>query len=68
MQTGKYDLILMDIIMPILDGIAACTMIRRTHMTPVIAMTSNIRNADIHSYYSAGALPALRRVYCLPSH
>lgn len=53
-QGQKYDLILMDIIMPVLDGVATCTILRRTEMTPVIAMTSNIRQSDIDMYYSSG--------------
>lgn len=53
-QGLKYDLILMDIIMPVLDGVATCTILRRTELTPIIAMTSNIRQTDIDMYYSSG--------------
>ncbi|EEP80605.1 hypothetical protein UREG_05447 [Uncinocarpus reesii 1704] len=54
-QTGsKYDLILMDIIMPNLDGVSACSVIRRFDATPIIAMTSNIRSSDIDLYFQNG--------------
>ncbi|KAJ5259577.1 hypothetical protein N7478_012558 [Penicillium angulare] len=51
---GKYDLILMDIIMPNLDGVSACHLIRQFDQTPIIAMTSNIRSDDIQLYYQHG--------------
>ena len=52
-----YDLVLMDIIMPNLDGISACHIIRHfEHATPVIAMTSNIRADDISMYFNHGKI------------
>lgn len=55
MQGGsKYDLILMDIIMPNLDGVSACHLIRQFDRTPIIAMTSNIRSDDIQLYFQHG--------------
>lgn len=54
-QSGKrYDLILMDIIMPNLDGVSACHLIRQFDRTPIIAMTSNIRKDDIELYFQHG--------------
>lgn len=50
-----YDLILMDIIMPHLDGISATVCIRDINPNiPVIAMTSNIRSDDIEMYFRYG--------------
>lgn len=55
MNSGnKYDLILMDIIMPNLDGVSACHLIRQFDNTPIIAMTSNIRSDDISMYFQHG--------------
>ena len=51
---NKYDLILMDIIMPNLDGVSACHLIRQFDPTPIIAMTSNIKADDISMYFSHG--------------
>lgn len=53
-EGGKYDLILMDIIMPNLDGVSACHIIRQFDRTPIIAMTSNIRSDDIQMYFQHG--------------
>jgi osomolarity two-component system response regulator SKN7 len=55
---SKYDLVLMDIIMPNLDGVSACHLIRQFDNTPIIAMTSNIRSDDISMYFQHGRLPA----------
>jgi osomolarity two-component system, response regulator SKN7 len=46
----------MDIIMPNLDGVSACHLIRQFDNTPIIAMTSNIRADDISMYFQHGKL------------
>lgn len=47
----------MDIIMPNLDGVSATAMIRMvTARVPIIAMTSNIRQEDIQTYFQYGTL------------
>ncbi|EON67946.1 hypothetical protein W97_07443 [Coniosporium apollinis CBS 100218] len=52
---SKYDLVLMDIIMPNLDGVSACHLIRQfDQTTAIIAMTSNIRSDDISMYFQHG--------------
>jgi osomolarity two-component system response regulator SKN7 len=51
---SKYDLVLMDIIMPNLDGVSACHLIRQFDTTPIVAMTSNIRSDDISMYFQHG--------------
>ena len=51
---AKYDLVLMDIIMPNLDGVSATHLIRQFDNTPIIAMTSNIRSDDISMYFQHG--------------
>ena len=55
---AKYDLVLMDIIMPNLDGVSATHLIRQFDNTPIIAMTSNIRSDDISMYFQHGELLA----------
>jgi PAS domain S-box-containing protein len=51
-----YDLILMDIQMPIMDGVEATRMIRKTLQctTPIIALTANAVKQDIDLYLSEG--------------
>jgi CheY-like chemotaxis protein len=56
MGMEKYDLILMDVVMPNLDGIAATSHIRKFDATtPIISMTSNTFPADIMNYRNSGS-------------
>ncbi|OAD07139.1 hypothetical protein MUCCIDRAFT_138505, partial [Mucor lusitanicus CBS 277.49] len=51
MGLEKYDLILMDIVMPKMDGISATRSIRQYDaLTPIISMTSNFTDNDIMQY------------------
>ncbi|KAG9286024.1 hypothetical protein G9A89_022700 [Geosiphon pyriformis] len=55
MNLEKYDLVLMDIILPNLDGVEATTQIRRFDSnTPIISMTSNTTAQDCYNYISHG--------------
>ncbi|KAJ7935771.1 hypothetical protein B0H13DRAFT_2177272 [Mycena leptocephala] len=55
MNLERYDLVLMDIVMPKLDGVSATSMIRKFDLqTPIISMTSSSRPTDIMNYYSHG--------------
>ncbi|KAF8325738.1 CheY-like superfamily, partial [Amanita rubescens] len=55
MNLEKYDLVLMDIVMPKLDGISATLSIRKFNwMTPIISMTSNSKPHEVLKYYSSG--------------
>ena len=47
-STNKYDLIFMDLQMPILDGYEASQIIRKTDKNiPIIALTANVMKEDI---------------------
>lgn len=58
MTNGKYDIILMDIQMPRMDGYTAARAIRAlpgdVAKTPIIAMTANVFNEDRRKAYDAG--------------
>ncbi|KAF9432908.1 kinase-regulated stress-responsive transcription factor skn7 [Entomortierella beljakovae] len=55
MSHQKYDIVLMDIMMPKLDGVSATTQIRQFDpMTPIISMTSNTTEHDIMTYFANG--------------
>ena len=55
---GRYDLILMDIKMPRMDGVAATRAIRelggRSGSAPIVALTANADPADVQTYLAAG--------------
>lgn len=53
---GKYDLVLMDIQMPVLDGVAALGRIKAENnkAPPVIALTANTLPDDVQRYNEAG--------------
>jgi CheY-like chemotaxis protein len=51
----KYDIVLMDIVMPNMDGVSATTRIRQfDQSTPIISMTSNITETDCMNYLANG--------------
>ncbi|MFQ3251210.1 MAG: PAS domain S-box-containing protein [Glaciecola sp.] len=51
----SFDLILLDIQMPVLDGMQACIAIKKlSPETPIIALTANVFAEDIEKYKNAG--------------
>lgn len=57
MNLKKYDLVLMDIMMPKLDGVSATGLIRQFDLnTPIISMTSNWKPKQVMKYYVNGTL------------
>ncbi|CAN3362353.1 transcription factor Skn7p [Diutina catenulata] len=68
----KYDLVLMDIVMPNLDGATATSIIRSFDTrTPIIAMTGNIEDQDLVNYLNNGMSDILAKpfskddLYCI---
>jgi CheY-like chemotaxis protein len=52
---GEYDLVLMDIKMPIMDGLEATKKIKETHPSlPIIALTANAFDSDRQMAFDAG--------------
>ena len=58
-QQETYDVLLMDIQMPVMDGVTATRTIRTTLAPPachvkIIAMTANVLQEDVQQYFDAG--------------
>lgn len=57
-QDNNYDVVLMDIQMPVMDGVAATRAIRELNApakeTRIIAMTANVLQEDVQQYFKAG--------------
>jgi len=65
----EYDLILMDIAMPLLDGLAACRELRtmaRYKETPFIVLTARTRQDDMTDAFAAGFTDYIRKPFALP--
>jgi signal transduction histidine kinase/DNA-binding response OmpR family regulator len=53
--TGAYDLVLMDVQMPIMDGVTATELIRASgYCGPIVALTANVMRSDIERYRTSG--------------
>ena len=58
-ETGYYDVILMDVRMPVMDGLTAASEIRAldrpdAKKIPIIAMTANVFDEDVQRSLNAG--------------
>lgn len=68
-RNNPYDLILMDIEMPVMDGIAAMSAIREKEIiqqlpyTPIVAVTANAMDGDRELYLSRGMDDYLSKPY-----
>ncbi|ODV91177.1 hypothetical protein CANCADRAFT_31904 [Tortispora caseinolytica NRRL Y-17796] len=64
MNQCKYDIVLMDIMMPNLDGVSATNLIRQfDQLTPIISMTSNVQTGDVMNYFSNGMNDVLAKPF-----
>ena len=64
-----YDLVLMDILMPHLDGLAACRLLRAMDgykSTPFIVLTGRTRQDDMTEAFTAGFTDYIRKPFALP--
>ncbi len=60
--SGAYDLLLMDIQMPVLDGVSAISLLRRAgYRGAVVALTANAMRADIERYRRLGCQDVLAK-------
>lgn len=54
-EEQKIDLILLDIMMPEMDGLEACIAIRKNHQMPIIMLTANANDLQVIQGLSLGA-------------
>lgn len=72
-RAGAFDLILMDVMMPVLDGVGALTAIRAAEIargaapTPVHMLTANVFDEDVARYMAAGAHGVLKKPIEIPA-
>ncbi len=60
--SGQYDLILMDMQMPVMDGLEATSLLRQTGFSgPIVALTANARKGDIQRCKEAGCTDFLSK-------
>ena len=64
-RRGAFDLIFMDVQMPVMDGIAATLAIRKlpapVGQTPIVAMTANAMAHQVREYLAAGMTGAVSK-------
>jgi CheY-like chemotaxis protein len=59
LQAGVYDVVFMDMVMPVMDGIDASKFIRRelpnpAAQTPILGLTANVNPVDLDRFVEAG--------------
>jgi CheY-like chemotaxis protein/ribonuclease BN (tRNA processing enzyme) len=66
---SSYDLVLVDIVMPNLDGLAACKRLRSLdgyRDTPFVVLTARTRQDDMAAAFDAGITDYIRKPFALP--
>ena len=65
-QTAQYDMILLDVMLPEMDGFRVCRKIREMLGTPVFFITARVLESDELSGYAAGADDYITKPFSLP--
>ena len=68
-SAASYDLVLVDITMPNLDGLAACRRLRALdgyRETPFVVLTARTRQDDMAAAFEAGITDFIRKPFALP--
>lgn len=65
-QTSQYDLVLLDIMMPGMDGFELCKKIRQQETVPILFITAKVQEADQLYGYEIGADDYIIKPFSLP--
>ena len=65
-RSEPFDLVLLDLMLPRLDGLEVCRAIRRTSTVPVLILTARADAADVVEGLEAGADDYLRKPFEVP--
>lgn len=65
-QTNQYDLVLLDIMMPGMDGFELCKKIRGQETVPILFITAKVQEADQLHGYAIGADDYIVKPFSLP--
>ena len=63
LESGAYDLVLLDVMMPGMDGLEVCKRIRTKSRVPVVMLTAMRREADIVTALQLGAADYLPKPF-----
>ncbi|HEX5012922.1 MAG TPA: response regulator transcription factor [Candidatus Limnocylindrales bacterium] len=64
--TGAYDLVLLDVMLPRLDGLEVCRAIRRSSIVPVVMLTARADTIDVVVGLEAGADDYVKKPFEVP--
>jgi two-component system response regulator MtrA len=65
-QAGSYDLVLLDVMLPRLDGLEVCRAIRRSSTVPVVMLTARADTIDVVVGLEAGADDYVKKPFEVP--
>ena len=65
-ETEKFDLILLDVMMPKMDGFELCKKIREIESTPILFLTARVQEEDQLRGYNLGADDYILKPFSLP--
>jgi two-component system response regulator MtrA len=66
LETEPFDLVLLDVMMPRLDGLEVCRAIRRTSTVPIVMLTARADTIDVVVGLEAGADDYVRKPFEVP--
>ena len=63
---GSFDLVLLDVMLPRLDGLEVCRAIRRTSTVPIVMLTARVDTIDVVVGLEAGADDYVKKPFEVP--